>query len=373
VFTRSTHSCSVSFSLFRSAVLMVLSPMKFSLQRRSAICSVLPVAAVLSVLVLSCGKTRSKTDNGPTTFTDKTGSITKTRSGPEESAALSKTAISATVDGIPIPTSLLTAFALEAAGAVALEEVALDSLLERELRSASITVTSAQEEAERALLYERVSSEANVATAQAGDLIERFRAARGLGPIRFSALLKRTARLRALVVAAGIDPAEVERFVAQSLSPRATARIAVLNSESQAASFAQQVKSSAPDQRSAVFATLAYRQSTDTSAARGGLFGPVAHTDISIPPAVRSRLSDPPGTMSDILAIADGFAVLLIESQSPATTDEPSVQRAKTQAVTRVQREAIDRLAAQLLVQARVTIINEQARWAWRSRGEKPR
>lgn len=299
-----------------------------------------------------------------------TGSAAPAASGPAnprknaEKAPLAATG--AAVDGLSASLETLETFALEAAGAVALEEVALDLLLDREMTAIGLTLAPTSRQDERERLFERISQDAQLPAEQAGILIDRFRASRGLGPARFEALLLRTAKLRSLVRNAGLDAAEIARLTAQELAPRAVARIALLTREAQAQTLRLAVLAAPAEQRSAVFTALAAQESTDPSASRGGLFGPVSHTDISVPEVIRTRLVDPPGTLSPVLAAPNGFAVVFIESQlSPPHT---STSRAASLATTRTEREAIDRLAAQLLAEARITILNDALRWSWGNR-----
>jgi hypothetical protein len=282
---------------------------------------------------------------------------------PDSSTAL-------TVDGSPIRTSSLAATALEAAGAVAIEEAALDVLLEAEIKRAGITISETQVERERQLLFERVAAEAQVGEEQAGALIDRFRRSRGLGPIRFAAMLRRNAQLRTLVqeqAAAWEEP--MRQMVTAELGPKARARLLVLPSPADAAAIRSQLESLPAGERSGTFARLAVERSRDSSAARGGLFGPASTGDLSIPPSIREFLSQPVGSISPVLAIDSGMAIVMIEEQiaaAPATQESQNAAQQKVR--TRLEREAMDKLASELLAQARINVLDNAARWSWENR-----
>lgn len=274
------------------------------------------------------------------------------------------------VDGQPIPGSGLSAAALEAAGAVVIEEAAIDSLLAAEMTRAGIVISKDQIEQERQLLFERISSEANVGEEQAGLLIDRFRRARGLGPIRFEAMLRRNAQLRTLVqeqAASWEEP--MAQLVNAELGPRARARLIVVANPADAASLHAQLESLPALERSGTFARLAVERSRDPSSSRGGLFGPVSHMDPSVPAAIRPHLAAPAGSLSPVLAIDSGMAIVLIEEQIAATpaTDAATLS-ARQKARTRLEREAMDALASELLARARINVLDNAARWSWDNR-----
>lgn len=274
------------------------------------------------------------------------------------------------VDGQPVAVSALNAAALEAAGSVVVEEAALDSLLAAEITRAKIVISDAQIEQERQLLFERIAAEAQVGEEQAGLLIDRFRRARGLGPIRFAAMLRRNAQLRTLVqeqAAAWEEP--MRQMVAAELGPKARARLLVLPSPADAAAIRSQLESLPAGERSGAFARLAVERSRDSSAARGGLFGPASTGDLSIPPSIREFLSQPVGSISPVLAIDSGMAIVMIEEQiaaAPATQESQNAAQQKVR--TRLEREAMDKLASELLAQARINVLDNAARWSWENR-----
>lgn len=287
------------------------------------------------------------------------------------SPAIAKTgAPAALVDGVAIDGATLAASALEAAGAVTFEEAALDALIAKELASEGLSVPDEATNAERLRLFARIAEEAGVNEEQAGTLVDRFRAVRGLGPRRFDAMLRRNAALRLLVARAGlIDGAAVAALSEAELGPRATARLIVTRTAAEASRLRAEIETAPAADRAAKFSQAAFTHSIDPSSARGGLFGPVSHADVTVPAPLRSSLALPAGELSPVISIEQGFALLLIESQvAAAARTDAAVEAARAKATARVEREAMDALAARLLAEARITVMDEHLRWAWERR-----
>lgn len=278
--------------------------------------------------------------------------------------------VAAVVDGRSLSHDTLAARALEAAGGVVLEEAVLDQLLASSLSAEGLTLPADALDSERSRLFERIADEAGVAEEQAGSLVDRFRAARGLGPHRFDALLTRNAALRLLAQRGGlVDASRVSSLVEAEFMGRARARIIITRTASDAAKVRQDIAALPAGERSSRFAATAYSMSVDASSARGGAFGPVSHGDPSIPAAMRPSLSLSAGEVSEVVALDDGFAIVLVEEQlaAPART-QAGEAKATAKAVSRVEREAMDSLAARLLAEARITVMDEHLRWAWERR-----
>jgi parvulin-like peptidyl-prolyl isomerase len=284
----------------------------------------------------------------------------------QQSARPPRETLGLTVNGETVSAELLAATALEAAGSVAVEEHALMIVLNRELLSAGVKVSAADIEAERTLLLQRIASEANLPVDQAASLVERFRSLRGLGPTRFAALLERTAKLRALVRSSKvISPEEVAAAVERESGLQVRARLLVVSSAQQAATLRGQLLAATPDRQGALFAQFAYEQSRDPSSSRGGLFGPVSPQDPAIPASLRNSLTLPVGNISDVLSIDSGFALLRIEESLPGQVNNAD---STAKVVTRLEREAVEKLAAELMSSARIMVQDQSARWAWENR-----
>ncbi|MBZ0172103.1 MAG: hypothetical protein K8E66_06970, partial [Phycisphaerales bacterium] len=87
----------------------------------------------------------------------------------------------------------------EAAGGLVVEETTLDRLLEQELARRGMAITDADISRERDWLALSITGGVGVPASELDDLTYELRQRRGLGPVRFGALLKRNAMLRALV------------------------------------------------------------------------------------------------------------------------------------------------------------------------------
>ncbi len=277
---------------------------------------------------------------------------------------------SATINSLPIAESELAAAAFEAAGSVILEERILDAMLDKELAAANLSLSTNAVEEERQMLFSRITEDAKVAQDQAGVLVERFRRNRGIGPSRFNALLTRNAKLRLLVRRNHVvEPGRTEQLAAIETGPKTLARLITLPTAQQAQSALSQLTALSPAERSAKFSQLAYTISNDPSAARGGIFGPVSAMDETIPPTIRQQLTLPAGSLSPVLAMESGFALLLIEQQLAAPEKTPSLlEQALARATLKLEREAMEKLASQLLAEARVTVLHEGLRWSWENR-----
>jgi hypothetical protein len=278
----------------------------------------------------------------------------------------------AIIDGQAVLAGDIQRALLEVGGAIALEELVIDVALQSMARQEGVTVDPAAVDRERLALLVTVAQGADLSAEQAMGLVERFRRARGLGPARFEALLKRNGLLRAMVAGeVAVTETEVQDAVAAAMGPRVLARIVVTPSFSMASAAAERVRAAGGlETRRATMALIAGSDSIDASAARGGQIGPLSPSDPALVSTLRGALSLPVGEVSDVFAIEGSFAVLLVEERlsapsNPAMSDPVRLRAGIRQ---RKEREAMDRLAGQLLSQARVIVTDESLRWAWESR-----
>lgn len=278
----------------------------------------------------------------------------------------------ALIDSTAVSATAFDARLRETAGAVVLQEMALDSQIEKEFLAGSLTLPSSAVAQERSLLFATITADAAVGADQAGVLIERFRRGRGLGPRRFEDLLVRNAKLRVLVRQNGlVTSAELDAAIAADLAATVVARIIVTSGSQEAADARAEVESAPPGaERSAKFASLAFRMSRDASSTRGGVFGPVSPVDPSLPSLIRSALASGPGSLSPVLSVDAGFAVVLVESENPARPmpQGAELDRLREKVRTRKEREAMDSLSERLLAEATVTVTDESLKWSWDSR-----
>ena len=275
----------------------------------------------------------------------------------------------AMLDGQPITWDELRPVLGEAAGAAALREVALDRLLAAECTQRGVTISAADVDAERRLLLATLSQDAGASAGDAERLLERVRASRGLGDVRFGRLLERNARMRKLV-APGVQVSDEE--VAQAFEMRHGAkyrtRVIVVPTQARAAELRGQIEGAAD--RLSAFAAAAARHSTDPSAARGGVSEPISPVDPAYPAAVRYELRGmKTGDLSQVVAADRGYALLFLEEEIPADgaalADKAEGIRAEVR--TRRERLAMDDLARRLLGSANLVAMDRSLGWSLRS------
>lgn len=280
------------------------------------------------------------------------------------------------VNGQAIPWDALRPAMVEAAGAVALEEAALDIALRDALGARGVRMADLDLGAERAILLEQLASAAPVRTTRATEsqadraerLLDELRAARGLGTARFEGFLRRNAALRLLV---RDDVVLNESVIRQAYElrhgERIPARIIVVDSISDAIRATERLDAGEP------FAEVAALVSTDESASRGGRLEPVSPVDPTYPSAIREALANlRPGERSAPIAIETGVAILLRET-APAPTDAaPSIESVREDlerdARLRQERILMGEKARELLNRSRITVFDDALDDAWRRR-----
>jgi parvulin-like peptidyl-prolyl isomerase len=97
---------------------------------------------------------------------------------------------------------------------------------------------------------------------------------------------------------------------------------------------------------------------------------PISTADSSYPQSIRASLAQlQPGTLSPIIALDSGYAILLLEAIIPA--DQPPAdarEKARSEVTLRAQRVAMERLSRELLNASNVTAFDESLRWSWETR-----
>jgi hypothetical protein len=204
------------------------------------------------------------------------------------------------------------------------------------------------------------------------------RRSRGLGEVRFAALLRRNAMLRALVAP---SVKVTDTMVAQAHQirhgPRYRVRVIVVESQADAEAARRQVMDRGGG--SPVFTAVAAERSVDESSARGGLLDPISDADPATSAALRQAVSKTtPGSMTPIIPLNPGFALALVEAKLPADGRSLDETRAALTAEVRSvqERAAMERLARQLLASAQISVLDRPLHWAWENRtgqGASPR
>lgn len=351
-----------------------------ALHTRHAICGVGLILAIMG-LVGCAADTNRQADATPTTPIGQPGigqtevgqpaKVTMVVDGPDATAAI---ASGQRVNWGPLRDRLS-----EAAGGVVLEELALDAAIEAELSRQGVTVTDAMVKDEDRLLRRAIILDARMTADQAERAVVDLRRREGLGPKRYADLLRRNAKLRALArqsMALRLNVSDEEARTAAELmtGPRARARIIVVDSDRAAANVREQIMAriAGGEQPSTAFANAAIVFSRDQTATRGGLLEGISAADAVVPDGVRRALRQiKENTVSDVLPLDNGAALLLVESRTPGS--EPSradIDAARNRVELRKERAAMDEIATRLLNESRVTIYDESLRWSWESRRE---
>jgi len=267
----------------------------------------------------------------------------------------------ALLNGTPIRWDELTPAMGEAQGKAALEEVALTRLLRGELARKGLSISEGDVEHERALLLDSLGG-----GEQGEAALQRVRARRGLGPVRFAALLERNAMLRALVGECTPTDEEVELALRVGYGPRLRVRVILVGTEQEASSIRGRVKRVSGEERVARFAFEAVEHSLDESAARGGRVEAFSIEDPSWPEALRrAAATTDPGEVGPIIVLERGAALVLVEERVPGEPVTPEDrERVEREVRLRKQRERMDALAASLISGADLVAFDESLRWS---------
>lgn len=279
------------------------------------------------------------------------------------------------VGGIPIADDQLRARTGELAGGVAIEELVLERMLADACRREGIEIDDASVEHERADLVDAVIRDSDRERVPADELLKMIRAQRGLGPVRFGALLRRNAMLRALVrdqITVGDD--EVRLAHAIRTGERRIVRLIAAPTRGEAAAARARL-ADVPDPAgiTQAFADEARRVSTHPSAPAGGSLGEVSPLDPAYPEALRVAIGETnPGELTAIFPIGHAWGFGLVERVIAGAADaELSSQRAgEIRAEIRRRRERLEmeRLAERLVREAEVTVVDPSLGWSFRTR-----
>ena len=277
----------------------------------------------------------------------------------------------ARVDGAAVMWEELQPLLTEASGALIVREVALDRGVRAECERRGIVVTPEQVEDERTRLAESIQRDAATEPADSGVLLETIRRTRGLGEHRFTALLERNARLRALVrKSVEVADWEIEQALQIRYGERCRIRVIVTAAEQEAIRLKGEIeKSPAPD---VAFARSASLKSTDASAVRGGLLEPISPVDQTYPQSLRSLLpSLEEGKVSAVVAVDTGFAIALLDARIPSTAP-PRGADVATREEVRIRKERIAMEDEARRILARMEIVAIDADLAWSLRAAAP-
>ena len=251
----------------------------------------------------------------------------------------------------------------ELSGGVILLEFLLDRRIAELAAERGVVVDQAMIDRERGLLLETLASDPD----RAAELLAAVRARQGLGPVRFEALLRRNAALRALV--AGeivVDEIAIERIHDVSHGPRRVARIIAVAELAEASRLAESIAAGGD------FATIAFEHSTDSSRGVGGLVPPISRFDPAWPNALRETLYAlaPGETSAPVLVDGSWILIRFVEEQSGDGVEIEAV-RGDLEQLARIQLERVrmDRVARDAAASLAPDIIDPVFRESWRRLG----
>lgn len=261
--------------------------------------------------------------------------------------------------GTPVDRTTMDSLLMEMAGRLALQEAVLDGLLARTLEQKGITLTTEAIQREQALMTRILSRNET----EAIRLLKEIRLREGLGPVRFSALLRRNASLRRLVEEQ-VDLREEAIFVSWDTlhGPRRSARVLVTPNLTQARDALEMIRSGQD------FSEVAAKVSTDESASTGGLLEPVSRLDPSWPTAFRETLWDlQAGALSEPVLVDGDYLVITFIEQLPGDGVGFEEGRAEAQEYLRRAQERIlmDTQARKMLDAVEVDVIDSELNRAW--------
>lgn len=273
----------------------------------------------------------------------------------------------ALVNGRPVTLDDLAPALLDAAGVPVLRERILGQMLTSRCTSAGITITPAMVDAERLALVQPAATGADAA--QLRDLGNQLARDRGLSEVRLTELLRQNAMLRALV-SPKVDipePAVLALYQVRH-GPRMQASIVVVRSASEAGELAKRLRAFGPSDGEAAFAAAARSHSIDRSAPSGGVLPLISSADAGVPLALRNVLTSmSPGEISGPILLPNGYALARLATHVHASGVAFSDVRTDLlgELRSRLEREAMDQLAAELLGRAEVTPLDPALHRAW--------
>lgn len=259
-----------------------------------------------------------------------------------------------------VPRGELDTRAIEAAGALVLEEMLIERALRTELARRELTVDEASIAAEESMARDALSAD----PARAEQLLQSLRASQGLGALRWRSLLWRNAALRTIARSqSSVGESEIATAHDLRHGPRRAARIIVLSDLAAVQPAMDRLRAGEP------FADVASAVSTDSSRDRGGLVSPVARLDPTWPATVREALwALDVGTNSAPVLIDDGYVIVRCEGEIAGDGVTPEAARAESERTARlaVDRIEMDRILREIVRSLDPTIFDRALDESWR-------
>ncbi|MBL8757424.1 MAG: peptidylprolyl isomerase [Phycisphaerae bacterium] len=288
----------------------------------------------------------------------------------------------AMVDGREVMPEELAAGLSESAGGVALEELVIDRRLASALEGKGIRIGEEEVRREEALLREALArgagSGAGVGSEdQAAELVRALQRAQGLGPVRYGALLRRSAGLRALVRdQVQVTEEAVQVAYAAVHGPKHKVRLIVLATQREAGEVLGRLRGVEAGEALLVrFAAEAAARSTDASGPRGGEIEAFSVQDPAYPAVLRQTVAATPvGGLTPVMALSKGFGIALVMGVEPGSGVTLDAAREALRADVRLRQERVlmEREAARLLGTGGVTVLDGSLEFGWRTRRAAP-
>ena len=282
----------------------------------------------------------------------------------------------ALVDGVPVEWAELVPLLTEAAGGAVLQEVVLDRRLGQEAAARGVVLSDGDIREERERMRSALAAGpgafglSTLNTDQAEVAVEAVRRTRGLGEVRFEALVRRSALLRRMVRdGVRVDEGAVRLAHAVQHGPRLRLRIVTVATFAEAQALRGQLATGEPD-LSGRLAALARRVSTDASARNGGALGLVSAADPSYPMVLRQAAEGlAVGELTPVLALDKGYALALVEEKTAGSGVDIEAVRPELERLARMraEREAMDRLAAEMVSRAGVSALDRGLDRSWKA------
>jgi parvulin-like peptidyl-prolyl isomerase len=227
------------------------------------------------------------------------------------------------------------------------------------VENAGLSVSQQDIDRERDIILVSLSADED----EAARLLEGLRDRRGLGPVRYEALLQRNAGLRKLIKdQVTVTDAAIEQAYRLQYGPAKRARLLMAESLNELQKLQAQLMAGEP------FAELAAMHSIDPSAAAGGLLPPIRADDTSYPQSIRdaaARLE--PGSVSEPLALDGGYALLQVEADIAASDVEfEQIREDLSERVRRqTERALMQQIARELISGADLVVLDPTLNADW--------
>lgn len=314
-----------------------------------------PILVILCIILYGCNAPQASTPRQPTPL-DSFQLSSGLENGQQTASLPLDARPAAIVNGRNVYWRKLRPLLVELSGGQALQEIILDRMLDQALVDADIAIVDEDIARERKLLADTMSPDPNTAFR----LLTELRSRQRLGDVRYAALLRRNAALRALVQRQ-LNPTESDLLHTYHLvyGEKRQVRLITLNSLADARDAMDRIRSGE------FFGDVAVELSTDLSSARGGLLEPISREDQGYPVSFREAIWKlPPGGTSDPFLLDNLYT--LIQLVRVFEKDEVDFEEVRPDLIhlTRLnqERRLMEQLAGRLLSNVTIHFIDAALR-----------